>query len=59
MKTLHVCNSLKSGGVKTFVESLIELNEMSETFHDLMLIFENGRDEIQDKCKTYFLNYNI
>lgn len=58
MKTLHVCNSFKSGGVKTFVESLIELNEMSGTSHDLMLIVGNGKNEILDKCKTYFLDYN-
>lgn len=58
MKTLHVCNSLESGGVKTFVESLIELNEMSEVSHDLVLISDNGKNEILDKCKTYFLDYN-
>ena len=58
MKTLHVCNSLKSGGIKTFVESLIELNEISVASHDLMLISDDGKNEILDKCKTYFLNYN-
>lgn len=58
MKTLHVCGSFKLGGIKTFVESLIELNEISGTSHDLMLVFGNGKNEILDKCKTYFLDYN-
>lgn len=58
MNILHVCSIFQLGGIKTFVESIIALNETSETSHDLMVIFDDDKNEIQHKCKTYFLGYN-
>lgn len=58
MNILHICSIFQLGGIKTFVESIIALNETSETSHDLMVIFDDDKNEIQHKCKTYFLGYN-
>ena len=38
---LHVCARWKGGGIKTFVKSILALNNLSDTVHDLLLIFHD------------------
>ena len=57
MNILHICGRLSSGGIKIFVESLIDLNENNHSVHDLLLIFRDDRVEVQNKCKVHYLDY--
>lgn len=54
---LHVCGRFKTGGIKTFVKSIIELNKTNNTVHDVLFIGEIDRNEIQYQCKVHYLNY--
>lgn len=52
---LHVCGSWNQGGVTAFVRSILELNESSNTVHDLFLIFED--DSVGDVAAKRFARY--
>ncbi len=43
---LHVCAGFETGGITSFVKSILELNPAYNTRHDLMVIFENVKEEI-------------
>ncbi len=41
MKILHVCGQFKTGGITTFVRSLLELNKTCANQHDLVVLYED------------------
>ncbi len=54
---LHVCGRLETGGIRTFVKSLIDLNNNSDTVHDLLILNDLSKEFSQFPCKVYCLSY--
>jgi glycosyltransferase involved in cell wall biosynthesis len=54
MKILHICGSFETGGIATVVRSIIQLNQQSDTRHDLLLLYEKQRNSLQ-RANVYSL----
>lgn len=52
---LHICGNVQSGGVASFVKSVVALNDASNARHDVLLLFGNKGDLNGPNWKTHYL----
>jgi len=58
LRILHVCYSLKWGGISIFVRSILKLNNKGSSEHDLLLIADDkGYYDLNVYSKVYNLHY--
>lgn len=57
MNILHVCGRWRLGGIRTIVNSIIELNQEGMSCHDLLLTLEPSSVQGPSNCKTYALDF--
>ncbi|MHA1843332.1 MAG: glycosyltransferase family 4 protein [Promethearchaeota archaeon] len=57
IRIMHICSQFNTGGIRTFVDSLINLNNINDAIHDL-LILEGAPNSLNEiPCNIYALNY--
>ena len=57
VKILHICGRWCFGGIRTIVNSIIELNQEGICRHDLLLTLEPSSVKGPSNCKTYALDF--
>jgi len=56
LKYIHVCYDLKFGGVTSFIQSVVNLNGVNDTVHDVYVINTEFNQELYLECKVFTRN---